>query len=193
MIKLFKVAIFFSVILFISACGTTKNIQVGSNPELDADTGILVFGLLPNYQIHLTRGNTENNIWNRPYMDVPEINVKPENGYIVVKARRTGESQALGVSLIFPGKGAYGPCQGADSPTFVVKPGVVNYVGDLNYIFDNAGLSFTHTLDEKKVRVYLDENYPKFTEKLVVQPMTIMKTNSTLCTPKTITIQLPSK
>jgi hypothetical protein len=193
MIRLFKAAIIFSITLFISACGTTSNIQVGTNPELDSDTGILVFGLSPDYRIHLTRGSTANNIWNRPHLDVPEINLKPEKGYIVVRARRTAESQALGVSMIFPEKGAFGPCQGADSPTFVVKPGVVNYVGDLNYIFDNVGLRFTHTLDEKKVRVFLDDNYPKFTEKLVIQPMTIMKTDSTLCTPKTITIQMPAK
>ncbi len=192
MIKLSKIAILF-VTLFISACGTTKNIQVGSNPELDAKTGILVFGLSPNYRIHLTRGSTKNNIWNRPHLDVPEINLYPEKGYIVVKAKRTGESQALGVSLIFPEGKTYGPCQGSDSPTFVVMPGVVNYVGDLNYTFDDSGLGFTHTLDEKKVRIFLDESYPKFTDKLVVQPMTIMKTNSTLCTPKTITIQMPSK
>lgn len=193
MIKLFKVAIILSITLFVSACGTTKNIQVGSSPELDADTGILVFGLSPNYRIHLTRGSTENNTWNRPHMDVPEINVNPEKGYIVVKARRTGESQALGVSLIFPEGRTYGPCQGADSPTFVVMPGVVNYVGDLNYAFDNGELRFDYTVDEKKVRNFLDENYPKFTAKLVVQPMTIMKTNSNFCTPKTITIQMPSR
>lgn len=190
--RLSKVAILLAT-LFISACGTSKNIQVGSNPELDADTGILVFGLSPNYRVHLTRGSTENNTWNRPGFDVPEINLYPENGYIVVKARRTGESQALGVSLIFPEERPYGPCQGGDSPTFVIMPGVVNYAGDLNYVFDDAGLRFTHSLDEKKARAFLGENYPKFTDKLVIRPMTIMKTNSNLCTSKTITIQMPSK
>ncbi|MDO8991173.1 MAG: hypothetical protein Q7U91_16230 [Sideroxyarcus sp.] len=192
MIKLFKVATILSITLLISACGTT-NIPVGTNPQLDADAGILVFGLSPNYRIHLTRGGTENNTWNRPHLDVPEINVNPEKGYIVVKARRTSGSQALGVSLIFPEGRTYGPCQGADSPTFVVMPGVVNYAGDLNYAFDDGGLRYALTLDENKVRTFLDENYPKFTDKLVVQPMTIMKTNSNFCAAKTITIQMPSK
>lgn len=181
MIRLFKAAIIISITCFITACGTTKNIQVGSNPKLDANTGILVLGLSPNYIINLTRGKTENNTWDRSQIDVAELCLKPEKGYIVVLARRTDESQALGVSLILPEKGMYGPCQGANSPTFIIKPGVVNYAGDLTYTLDDIGMSFTHTIDEKKVRAFLDENYPKFTEKLIVQPMTIMKTNSTLC------------
>ena len=109
----------------LTACGTTKNLHLGSPLAVDDNSGILVIGLRPNYKIHLTRGLSENGVWARPRIDIPEINVTPEDGYIIVKALPTTGEQVLGVSLVFPGGGAYGPCQGSESPTFQVKAGAV--------------------------------------------------------------------
>ncbi len=147
-------------------------------------------GLSPDdYSIHLLRGPANSGVWTRPHLDVPEVAVGANDGYIVVKVPPTTGSEMMGLSLVFPG--AYGPCQDSMTPAFTLKGGTVNYVGDLQFKREGSSLGFHNSIDEDKAREYLKARYHGFAERMETFPMKLMKVNSTLCNSKTITIYLP--
>lgn len=190
MIKRIHTITVFLALWFLAGCGTMANIAPGSTFSADDNSAVLVLGLTPRYRIHLLRGSIENGMWVRPNIDVPEINLFPENGYVILKVRPTTPTEPLGLSLIFPGNGIYGPCQDSSSPIFIAKAGAVNYVGELSYSFDGSKLKFEHTLEEEKVRQFLRVSYPGFEERLVIQPLRHMKVKTSRCDPRTTTIPL---
>jgi hypothetical protein len=187
MIRLFN-ACALVVALFLAGCGIRENIRPGAALEMDSESAVLVMGLSPNYRFHFIRGPVENNVWERPVVDVPEINLSPDSGYLVVKLKPTAATESFGISLVFPEKGRpYGPCQDSTAPTFGLKGGAVNYVGDLRYTFDGSSLRYEYSLDETKARTFLNANYPGYVDSLQVNPIKLMKVKSTICNQRTIT------
>jgi len=194
MIKKYTIA-YLVVLSFLAGCGTTSNLAPGSGFSADDGSAILVLGLNPRYRIHMLRGPIEDGMWVRPKVDVPEINLFPENGYIVVKVKPTTPSEPLSLSLVFPGKGSFGPCQDANGPVFFAKAGAVNYVGDLNYHFNGSELRFEHTLKEENVRKFLRASYPGYEERLVVHPVRHLKVKTSRCSENSVPIPvyIPSR
>lgn len=182
--------------LLSTGCGTRSNLAPNSAFTSDDNSAVLVMGLKPRSRIHLLRGSIENDMWVRPIVDVAEVNLFPENDYVVVKVKPTTPNEPLGVSLIFPeGGGMYGPCWGSNGPVFFAKAGAVNYVGDLTYSFDDSGLRFEHTIQEEKVRTFLKASYPGYEERLIIQPVRQMKVKTGRCNSGTtvIPIFIPSR
>ncbi len=177
--------------LFLAGCGIRENIRPGSTLEVDNESAVLVMGLSPNYRFHLIRGPIKDNVWERPAVDVPEVNLFPDNGYLIVKLKPTAATESFSFSLIFPEKGRpYGPCQDSTAPTFDLKGGAVNYVGDLRYTFDGSSLRYEYSLDETKARTFLNTNYPGYVDSLQVKPIKLMKVKSTICDQRTITVPI---
>jgi len=190
MIRLFNASALIAT-LFLVGCGIRENIRPGSALELDNESAVLIMEFSPNYRIHLIRGPIEDDVWERPVVDVPEVNLFPDNGYLIVKLKPTAASESFGISLIFPGKGRpYGPCQDSIAPTFGLKGGAVNYVGDLSYTFDGSSLHYEYSLDESKARNFLKANYPGYVESLQVRPIKLMKVRSKICDRRTTTIPI---
>jgi len=178
------------LLLVLSACGISSNIKPDEKLLLDDRSAVLFLGVTPAYRIHLLRGKVKNNVWKRPNVDVPEINITPESGYIFVKVEPTTPEESLGVSLIFPGGQTYGPCQDSIAPIFTLNPGIINYVGDLHYSLSGSQLRYSYTVDEDKAREYLRKNYPGTELQVTTTPMVQMKVDSSLCSPKSITIPI---
>lgn len=176
------------LLLALGGCGISGNIKPGERPQLDEHSAVLFLGVTPAYRIHLLRGRVENDVWARPTVDVPEVNITPESGYIFVKVRPTTPEERLGVSLIFPQGRGYGPCQDSIAPIFALKPGTISYVGDLHYSFSDKRLRYDYTIEEDKAREFLRTNYPGTETAMTTVPMVPMKVKSTFCDPRTITI-----
>lgn len=173
-----------------AGCGTSSNIQPGERPDLSGESSMLFLGVTPAYRIHLLRGDAVNGIWERPAVDIPEVNITPENGYIFVKLKPTTKARRLGVSLIFPEGQAFGPCRDSIAPTFILKAGAVTYVGDLHYEFLGGQLRYHYSVDEEKAKAFLRRYYPQSEGSMTTIPMTPMKVQSNICDPKTITIPI---
>src|SRR6266513_3170206 len=155
--------------LFLAGCGIRENIRPGSTLEVDNESAVLVM----------------------PVVDVPEVNLFPNNGYLIVKLKPTAATESFSFSLIFPEKGRpYGPCQDSTAPTFDLKGGAVNYVGDLRYTFDGSSLRYEYSLDETKARTFLNTNYPGYVDSLQVKPIKLMKVKSNICDQRTITVPI---
>jgi len=178
-------------VLSLAGCGIRENIRPGAALEVDNESAVLVMGFSPNYRIHLIRGPIEDDVWERPVVDVPEVNLFPSDGYLIVKLKPTAATERFGISLIFPERGRpYGPCQDSIAPAFGLKGGAVNYVGDLSYAFDGSSLRYEYSLDEGKARSFLKANYPGYVESLQVQPMKLMKVRSKICDQRSTTIPI---
>jgi hypothetical protein len=178
MIKKLGISVVLCAAVLLTACGTMRNIQKGSALEVDDNSAVMVLGVTPRIRIHLLRGAIEGDYWVMPNFDVPEVNLFPEDGYIVVRSKPTTTTERFGVSSVFPGGGAYGPCRDSLGPTFVLRGGAVNYLGELRYSFDGAVVRHEHSVDEAKVRSFLNANYPGYSERLVIYPVTKMKVKS---------------
>jgi hypothetical protein len=178
------------LLLALGGCGITGNIKPGEGAQLDDRSAVLFLGVTPAYRIHLLRGRVENDVWDRPTVDIPEINITPESGYIFVKVKATTPGERLGVSLIFREGRGYGPCQDSIAPIFTLKPGTVSYVGDLHYSFSDNRLRYDYTVEEDKAREFLRKNYPTIRTAMTTVPMVPMRVKSTLCDSKTITIPI---
>lgn len=176
--------------LLLVGCGTRQNIRHGESLQLDNDSAVLFLGVDPGYRIHLLRGAVADNVWTRPSVDVPEVNLAPEAGYIFVKVKPTTAEKRLGVSLLFPEGKAFGPCQDSIAPVFTVKAGTITYVGDLQYQFNSGKLRYDYVVDEEKARSFLKTNYPGLGSMMTTIPMVPMKVNSNFCDPKTVTIPI---
>jgi hypothetical protein len=172
-----------------AGCGIHTNIKPRDDLRLDTKSAVLLLGVMPAYRVHLLRGDVTNGVWERPTVDTPEINMAPESGYIFVKLEPTSENKRLGVSMIFPEpRRAYGPCQDSIAPTFTLKPGTINYVGDLQYTYTGGKLRYDYTIDEGKAKAFVRANYPSLESVMTTVPMAPMKVKSTFCDPRTITI-----
>ena len=180
------------IILAIAAggCGVSSNIKRGESPGLDNESAVLFLGVTPAYRVHLLRGDVANDVWERPTVDTPEVNITPESGYIFVKVKPTTDAKRLGVSLVFPEGRTFGPCQDSIAPIFTLKPGTISYVGDLQYTFSGGQLRYDYTVDEGKARAFLRANYPNSEVSMTTIPMTPMRVKSTLCDSRTITIPI---
>lgn len=178
------------VTLALVGCGIRQNIRHGESLQLDNESAVLFLGVAPGYRIHLLRGTVTDDVWTRPAVDVPEVNLTPEAGYIFVKVKPTTPDKRLGVSLIFPEGKPYGPCQGSTAPVFTVKAGTITYVGDLRYQFAAGQLRYDYTVDEEKARSFLKASYPGLGSAMTTIPMVPMKVNSSFCDPKTVTIPI---
>lgn len=181
-------------VLLLSACGA-RNIPPGSTFDPNADSAVLLMGFAPRSRIHLVRGAVESGVWQRPVVDVPEVNAFPEDGYVLVRAKPTRPDQRMGVSRIFDEAGSiltggrsYGPCNGTVGPTFELRAGAVTYVGDLRYSTAAGGLEFAYGVDEAKARAFLEQKYPSYAAALRTQPMVPMKVRSDACEPKVIVV-----
>jgi hypothetical protein len=179
-----------AIILTLWGCGTTQNLQPGAPISIENGTSILVMGLSPKYRIHLIRGSLELDSWVRPKLDVPEINVFPDNGYLIIKAKPTATDQRMGIATIFPDGKVYGPCNNSIGPTFELKAGTVNYVGDLNYKFDGTNLTYSITVNEDAARKFVESNYPSVAGNFETHAMKTMRVKSNFCDPKTIIIPI---
>lgn len=169
-------------VLTFSACGVRENIRPDSPPQLQAESALILLGLDPSSRIHLLRGAAENGAWHRPIIDTPEVNAFPEDGYIFVKVKPTAPSERLGISLVFPNGRPYTPCTGAVLPTWALKPGVVNYLGELTVTVDDRGeLRFSYALHEHRARAFLDASYPGYVDYFETQPATPMTVKGGIC------------
>lgn len=184
--------------LVLSACGTTTNIERGSDARLREAEAIALIGVNPRYRVHLVRGAATDGVWNKPFNDVPEGNLFPEGGYIVVRLAIPKPGEKWSVPIVMPqgiGGPVYLPCDGSIAPTFALKGGAVNYVGDISYTYSGDRLTFDISSNEEAARQFLASNYPQLLKTLYVSAMTPMKVKTTACDPKTITvpIYLPAK
>jgi len=172
----------------ISGCGA-GNINPGTSLDVDKDSAILLIGVSPKYRIQLLRGEMESDIWVRPTVDTPEINALPENGYILAKAIPTKANEPMGVSLIFPENIMYKPCMNSMGPVFDIKPGVINYVGDIEYVFDGKKLEYSVKYNRNKAIKFLKDNYSFLEENFHEEPIKLKKVRSN-CDPIKITIPI---
>ena len=177
-----------SIIVFLTSCGISENIKPGADISLDEASAILVLGFSPDYRIHLLRGSLENNVWTRPGIDVPEVNIFPTNGYVIVKVKPTTPTNALGIGAIYLDYTGYGPCQDSISPVFELQGGSVNYVGHLSYAYKGKTLKYQSSIKNEEAKAYLEANYPSLARSLVYNPMRMLKVNSGFCNSTTITV-----
>jgi len=188
--KYIKLGLFLSIFL-LSSCGIKHNLKPGSTLDIDKTKTVLMLGYSPNYRIHFIHGSFENDIWTRPTIDIPDINIEPVGEYIIIDTEPTSPEKPLGISMIFPFNWTgFGPCQDSMSPIFNLKPGVVNYVGDLAYSFDGQKLQYKSSINNQKAKDFLKANYPDFVKSLEFNPMKMVKVNSGVCSPKTITVPI---
>lgn len=167
--------------LLVTGCGVA-NIKSDAPIHLKGKESILLLGFRPNSRVHLIRGAVNNGVWTRPQIDVPEVNTFPDKGYILVKVKATSPNERLGVSLIFPSKfQSYGPCMDSVSPTFELKAGVVNYVGDLTYSFEREKMQISTSIDEPSAKSFLQSNHPNLVALYESHPLVPMKANSHVC------------
>jgi hypothetical protein len=181
------------MVLAVSAagCGIRSNIKPGDDLQLDTKSAVLLLGVTPAYRVHLLRGDVANGVWERPTVDTPEVNMAPESGYIFVKIEPTSDSKRLGISMIVPEpRRLFGPCQDSIAPTFTLKPGTINYVGDLQYTYTGGQLQYDYSVEEGKAKAFLRGHYPSLEGFMSTVPMVPMKVKSTFCDPRTITIPI---
>jgi hypothetical protein len=183
-------AVLIILVLATGGCGISGNIKRGESLGLDNESAVLLVGVTPAYRVHLLRGDVANDVWERPTIDTPEVNIVPESGYIFVKVKPTTEAKRLGVSLVFPEGRMFGPCQDSIAPIFMLKPGTINYVGDLKYTFSGGRLRYDYTVDEDKAKAFLRTNHPNSEASMTTVPMTPMRVKSTFCDSRTITIPI---
>ena len=83
--------LFFAALLgLLSACGVRQNLRPDEPVQLSGTEAILLMGMQPaGYRIHLLRGKVEEGHWVRPTVDVPEVNIEAEAGFIMVKVAPT--------------------------------------------------------------------------------------------------------
>jgi hypothetical protein len=175
----------------VAGCGIRSNIKPGESLRLDSETAVLLLGITPAYKVVLLRGEVANNVWERPIVDTPEINMVPESGYIFVKVKPTIETNRLGVSMVIPeSRRLFGPCQDSIAPIFTLKPGTINYVGDLQYTYSGGQLRYDYTVNEDRAKAFLRANYPNLEASMTSVPMTPMKVKSTFCNPGTLTVPI---
>jgi hypothetical protein len=180
----------------LTGCGISSNLKSdGRAVRIAPNESVLLLGLDPNMRVHLLRGKSQYGFWNRPNIDVPEVNLFPEQGFVTVKVPATAADELLGVSLVFPGGRAYGPCDGDKTPVFALKGGAVTYVGNLSYSTSGGSLSFSDKVDESAARAFLGENHPALAAQMVTQPLKLMAVHSNLCSQGTayIPIYIPSR
>lgn len=180
----------FVAFLFLAACGVSENIKPGATIDPAKKPTVLMLGFSPDYRVHLFRGTFENNIWDRRGLNVPEVNIFPSNGYILVEVKPTTPEYPLGVGTIFIGYTGYGPCQDSLTPVFDLKEGAVNYVGHLAYTMDGNQLHFTSSIREDEAKNYLKKYYPGLVDSFVLNPMKVVKVISTFCNKRTMTIPI---
>lgn len=170
------------VMLVLSGCGVTSNIASGTRVPLGENSGVLLLGVKPAYRIQIVRSDVSSGAWIHPFADVPEVNLAPDaNGYIFVKVKPTAPNERLGISVIFPEGQPYGPCEGAVWPTFEIKAGSINYVGELLFNYDGKNLTYSYGLDEARARQYMASKFPNDAEKLTVIPMVPMLIHTNVC------------
>jgi hypothetical protein len=185
-----RILLLTAVLGLLSACGVRQNLRPDEPVQLSGTEAILLMGMQPaGYRLHLLRGKVDEGHWVRPTVDVPEVNIEAEAGFIMVKVAPTLPGERMGVATVFPGSNqAYGPCNGTASPTFELKPGVVNYVGDLSYALANRKLSYAYSENGQQARKFLAERFPSLVPKLAVTGAQIMPVRTGFCNPTTITI-----
>jgi len=187
-----KTALLWVGLLALGGCGTLKNVDRNSDVRLSESEAILVLGVNPRYRVHLVHGSVTDDVWRRPFNDVPEANLFPEDGYIVVKLKVQPAGERWAVPSVMPegiGGGLYVPCNDSMVPTFTLHGGTVNYVGGIDYQLTGKRLTFSVSSDEKAAREFIASHYPRFAA-LHVSTLTPLKVKTTVCDPKVITVPI---
>ena len=169
--------------MMLCSCGVRENIRPNSPLNL-SESAILFLGFTPKYKVALIRSPVEGGVWQQAVLHTPDVATSPENGYILVKVKPTVASERMSVSLIVIDRKVYAPCPNSIGPTFAVKPGVVNYLGDLSYTVDeNDNLKYTYEVGEDRAKEFLREHYPGYIDLFETQPMIPMKIANSVCHP----------
>jgi hypothetical protein len=171
-------------VMMLSSCGVRENIRPNSPLDLKSESAILFLGFTPKYKVALIRSPVEGGVWQQAVLHTPDVTTTPENGYILVKVRPTVASERMSVSLVVIDRKVYAPCPNSLGPTFALKPGVVNYLGDLSYAVDeNHNLKYTYEVGEDRAKKFLREHYPGYIDLFETQPMIPMKIANSVCHP----------
>ncbi len=173
-------------VMMLCSCAVRENIRPNSPLNLNNESAILFLGFTPKYKVALIHSPVEGGVWQQAVYHLPDVATTPENGYILVKVKPTAASQRMSVSLIVIDRKVYAPCPNSIGPTFALKPGVVNYLGDLSYTVDeNGNLKYTHEVREDRAKGFLREHYPGYIDLFETQPMVPMKIANSVCHPGT--------
>jgi hypothetical protein len=160
------------VALALAGCGARENIRPSAPVALKADEAIFFLGISPRVKIQVFRGTTENGIWSASQLRSAEINITPDTHYIVVKVRATAPAEQMAITRLLPLDGTvWVVCRNALSPLFTLKPGTVNYLGELAYTLAGGEAQYAYGADDTAAREFLKQNYPEYLPLLDMPPI----------------------
>ena len=91
---------------------------------------------------------------------------------------------------MFPDGKPYGPCQDSVGPTWELKPGRVNYLGELTYSFENSELRVSYDIREDRARAFLNASHAGYTSAFLTQAAIPMTIRSNVCDGRRVTIRV---
>jgi hypothetical protein len=153
-----------ATIQWLAACGVTANLPVGQPVRIDKDEAVLVLGVRPDYKLHIVYGyRVSDTVWEIDVPDIPQANLGPSGGYIVIRLAPTHSGVEYGVSLAQDLR-VDGPllfaCKGSNTIAFALPAGQATYVGELLFSETDAGVLARLTVDPQRAQRYLAQAYP---------------------------------
>lgn len=181
---MFRATVVLSVCFLLMSCATTGNLD--SNYELKERNpeSVLILGVNQqrDYRIALNHGTIESERLGCHGLPIPDVNVVPKDGFIVVKLPPTdiNKRYVVGGVVLNGTILAWLPRDGHLNPVITVPPHSVVYVGTLDVVDDSKTdqLTIRESFDFESARTFMNGNYPQLARFLVKGDMGWMLTYS---------------
>lgn len=160
-----KLLVGFALVALLSGCGTASVLRPDASHQTSNEESIVVFGLNPNYTIHLVPGEKLPAGFKQSAMLGPVVNGGSTDGYLVAKVR-PGQLVGL-VSVIKNEEGnvfgaqAFTACGNRALVLEVPRGGKMYYVTDIEYTAIGTRLNVRYTSRMTGAAEYLQAKYPQ--------------------------------
>jgi hypothetical protein len=166
-----------SVPVFVLAAALCGCGSVGRSDGVPAaDQTVFVIGMSPEVRLVFAPGQVKDGAFLRGPLSVAVFNGKPENGYIVGRAK-AGELLGL-VTLNWPDRminaPAFTACGGKATLVFDTPKDSVVYLGDLEY--DSKTNAITYRADMRRAREFVDAHFPALKGRLAPHGFKVLPT-----------------
>lgn len=168
-----KTLAFLALAAALGGCGSVGR----SDSAPTADQTVFVIGMSPEVRLVFAPGRVKDGGFHRGAMSVAAFNGKPENGYIVGRAK-AGEPLGL-VTLHWPDRminaPAFTACGGKPTLVFDTPKDSVLYLGDLEYDPKTNGI--TYRADMRRAQDFIDTHYPALKGRLAPHGFKVLPTS----------------
>ncbi len=180
-----RIILVFLVGVLIAGCSQISNVDPSNQLSLKKDEAILVLGISPRMRYGIMTGDIDEGQWSCGFWRNVAAHLWSEDGFIVIKLKTLPENeryafyeiQPRGYTVFKVFSGDWNVRKGYPTPTFNLKPGVVNFAGAVKVVRENYKYHFkpdpSVTLEDAKT--FLSKKYPHFPKEVVESPLKMMK------------------